>query len=196
MTNIERLAPQMAWTGSRMIDMLNPKPEDLSLTEIAIGLSREPRYGGAATAVVWTVGQHCLLADDLALEDGVTSPDIRLTILLHDAPEYMLRDILSPLKRHLPDYQAVEKVWWFAVARKFRLPFEFPGIVKHYDMLACSTEKNALISPEAGAWPGLPAPRALPSRLLTLTPREVAEEFQGRVRDLLKQSAFSNLNSA
>ena len=170
-----------AWTGSRMIDVLDPDPEDILLPEIAIGLSREVRYGGAATAVPWSVGQHSLLCDDMAEADGLGAPDVRLCILLHDAPEYMLRDLISPVKRQLPGYQGLESTWWKAVARKYSLPFDMPGIVKHYDMLAAATEKAALVAPEAGEWPGLPAPRELPSYLLGLSQRAVASEFQRRI---------------
>ncbi|AWY09474.1 hypothetical protein vB_RpoS-V16_38 [Ruegeria phage vB_RpoS-V16] len=175
----------MAWTGSRMIDVLNPDPHDIILGEVATGLSREPRYGGAATAVFWSVAQHCLLADDLAVFDGIVHRETRLAILLHDAPEYMLRDIISPVKRFLPDYRDLEDVWWRATAHKFGLPKVLPGIVKHYDMVACSSEKKALISPEAGEWPGLPEPRPIPESLLVATPFQVARMFVARVSSLL-----------
>ena len=170
-----------AWTGSRMINVLNPDPDDMILSEIAVGLSRETRYGGAATSIPWSVAQHSLLCDEYAEEDGVTSPEIRLALLLHDAPEYMLRDMISPVKEHLPDYRGLESVWWTALARKFDLPVKMPGIVKHYDMLAAASEKKTLISPEAGEWPGLPDARLIPAHLLTLSPREAEGLFRAAV---------------
>jgi len=185
-----KLPDTKAWTGSRMIDVLNPDPKDILLTEIAVGLSREPRYGGAATAIPWSVAQHCLLAERYAIEDGVESPDIRAVILLHDAPEYMLRDLISPVKRFCPDYRKIESVWWRAVAKRFKLPYEMPGIVKHYDMLACSSEKEALISKDAGAWPDMPPARPLPVDLLTMRQGAVGAAFESRVMAALKQSVF------
>lgn len=60
-----------AWSGSRYIDMSNPQPEDFVLEEIARGLSRECRYGGAATGdVEWSVGQHLLTALDFTRDEG------------------------------------------------------------------------------------------------------------------------------
>ena len=185
-----RLPDTKAWTGSRMIDVLDPDPNDILLNEIAVGLAREPRYGGAATAIPWSVAQHCLLAERYAIEDGVTSPDLRAVILLHDAPEYMLRDLISPVKRFCPDYQKIDSVWWRAVAKRFRLPYEMPGIVKHYDMLACSSEKEALISEKAGTWPDMPPARPLPVDLLTMRAGAVAAAFEGRVTEALQQSFF------
>ncbi|MFU1607335.1 hypothetical protein ACM25O_13200 [Sulfitobacter pontiacus] len=110
MTTNTALAAQSnrAWTGSRMIDVLNPDPEDILLHDIAVGLSRENRYGGAATCIPWSVAQHSLLCDHYAESDGITSAETRLTLLLHDAPEYMIRDMISPVKRQLPEYRGLE----------------------------------------------------------------------------------------
>jgi hypothetical protein len=179
------LRPERAWTGSRMIDVLNPDPEDIILRDITVGLSREPRYGGAATLIPWTVGQHTLFMDDTAETDGVTSREIRLMILLHDAPEYMMRDMIAPMKRHLPEYKALEKVWWRAVAQKFGLPETLPGVVKFYDMTAAASEKAQLIAPEAGEWPNLPMPRRITARQMAATPLEVEAELRRRIESLL-----------
>ena len=181
-----------AWTGSRMIHVLNPDPQDIILSEVATGLSREGRYGGAATLIPWSVGQHCLFCDDAAFEDGVTSPLIRATILLHDGPEYMLRDMISPVKRHLPDYKNLEKWWWLAFAERFGLPLEIPGIVKHYDGIAAVSEKESLISPDAGEWPGMPdvQARPIPAYLLSMTPCQVEREFMSRTESFLAKAAI------
>ena len=180
---------EYAWTGSRMIHIANPDPEDMVLDEIAVGLSREPRYGAGATALVWSVAQHSLLVDHLAQEDGVTSPELRLMFLLHDAPEYMLRDLISPVKAHCPDYKSLENVWWAALARKFSLPPKLPGIVKHYDRLACASEKAILISPQSGDWPGLPSPRNVPQHLLSLTGMQAARHYKTEVLSQTAQIA-------
>ncbi len=178
-------ANRMAWTGSRMIDVLNPAPEDIILAEIAIGLSREFRYAGNATSIPWSVGQHSLLAYGFAREDGIVDPRTLAVILLHDAPEYMIRDLIRPVKQLCPDYQALEDNWWAAIAAKFRLPYRMPEIVTYYDDVACSSEKAALISPRAGKWPGLPEPREIPEKLLTPTLNEVRVQFEKEASALL-----------
>lgn len=178
------LPRHFAWTGSRMIDTRFPDPRDILLSEIAVGLSRETRYGGAATAVPWSVAQHLLLCDALAEEDGVSDMETRRVLLMHDAPEYMLRDVLAPVKGHLPDYRRLEDIWWKAVCSRFDLPFEMPRLVKYYDMLACASEKAALISPEAGDWPLMPRARHIPDRLFNLTPRQAEAQFLARAGEM------------
>jgi hypothetical protein len=162
------ITPHDAWTGSRFINMRDPQPDDFVLSEIARGLSRECRYGGAATSVEWTVGQHLLLCDHYAEEDDCSFEDRRV-IFAHDFPEYMLRDMIRPAKQCLPDYQELEDVWWTAMADRFDLPGVMPSIVRHYDVLVAAVEKREFISEKAGAWPGIPdTDRLIPDEILTL----------------------------
>jgi len=182
----ENLLPEMAWTGSRMISMTYPRSEDIILAEVATGLSRETRYGGAATVVPWSVAQHCLTALQYAEEDGIQQVAHLGAVLMHDAPEYMLRDILSPLKRFLPDYREIEGRWWRATAARFCLPFEMPEIVHYYDRITASSEKALLISPESGDWPDMPKPRLIPHEILSYTPQQAAGHFVAAARRLLR----------
>lgn len=174
------LSPNHAWTGSRYVDVTRPRPEDISISEIATGLSRESRYGGAATGIFWSVAQHTLLCYYLAVEDGVDERDTLGLILFHDAPEYMLRDLIRPVKANCPSYQALEAAWWDAVSAAFGLPKSLTPEVKHYDNLALAVEKEALVSRNAGEWPGLPdsAGRSIPGWLLHLPMRDAAAHLK------------------
>lgn len=170
----------VAWTGSRYIDMQQPDPADLDLNEIAGALSRIRRYNGLGTSEPWTVGQHSILAYRFALEDGVDTSASLLTLLLHDGPEAYLNDMIQPLKVDMPDYKAREKVFWGAFyARWSAWGFApmMPDVLRHYDLLALSSEKARLMSKECGPWPGLPDPRPIPDSLLALGDREVKELF-------------------
>lgn len=187
MNTVRKHISEAVWSGSRMICVLDPKPEDMILSEIATGLARETRYGGAATAIPWSVGQHSLLVVEYAEQDGVAAPDVLLTLLMHDAPEYILRDILAPVKQYLPEYKDLETVWWGAIATRFGLPFKMSGLIKHYDMIACASEKATLISADAGEWPGLPKPRQIPSKLLVMGAPAVARKFQKCAAKLLSK---------
>lgn len=176
------VGPNHAWTGSRYVDVTAPRPEDISAQEIAVGLARETRYGAACTDQPWSVAQHSLLTVHQARKDGVTEKKALRVLLLHDAPEYMLRDLLRPVKLNCPDYQALENRWWAAIAARFDLPIQMPDIVKHYDNIALGLEKLCLISPRAGDWPGIPGReelkgREIPDRLLDAAPKWVAQEF-------------------
>jgi hypothetical protein len=176
-------SPDHAWTGSRYVDVLNPTTDDVNLYEIATGLSREQRYGGASTCVFWSVAQHTLLGDDLICAEGHADAfNLRRDFLLHDAPEYLLRDMIRPVKRNLPDYGRLEEVWTDVIRRRFGLPNEPHPLVKGYDDLACSVEKRWLISPRAGRWPGLPphADHRIRHWLFHGTPEAVRDEFLTR----------------
>lgn len=159
---------RVVWSGSRFIDVLNPAPEDFILTEIATGLARETRFGGSSTRIPWNVAQHSLFTVHLAEQDGVDQRLTLATLLMHDSPEYMLRDMLSPVKAHCPDYKGIESAWWQGVAMRFNLPLRLPPVIKHYDWLAFSSEKAAFVDPAAGDWPGTVEPREVPENLIFL----------------------------
>lgn len=178
------IGPNHAWSGSRYIDVLDPRPEDIVPEEIATGLSREPRYGGACTRIFWSVAQHSILCEFLARKGGVTSTRTLRTILLHDAPEYMLRDLIRPVKRNCPEYVGIEARWWAAVAARFDLPGRLPPVVKEHDDLALAVEKRFLISERAGAWPGVPEPperHVIPDWLARLGCDEIRAHFLSRL---------------
>lgn len=175
---------RVIWSGSRYIDVLNPRPEDIDIREVALNLAHETRFSRSATRVHWTVGQHSLFCDDLAGWDCAIPHRVRLAVLLHDGPEYLLRDLYQPIKRQCPDYARIEDRWWAAFAGKFDLPVTMPKAVKHYDRLAFCSEKAALLSPDLGPWPGEVPPRKIPDYLFEMSPSEVAREYVFRAATL------------
>ena len=164
--------------------MLDPQPEDLDLFEIASGLSREARYGAACTSEFWSVAQHSLAAEEIAVQSGLTDQATRRVILMHDAPEYMLRDMIRPVKQEMPDYARIESIWWRAIASRFDLPEKMPSAVKVVDNWTCGAEKAALISAHSGPWEGIDAPFRLPKKLLGRSMDSIRDEFLGRCRGL------------
>lgn len=132
-------------TGRR-IEAGAPRPEDIDLTDIAIGLARQRRFSGQ-TKQPYNVAQHsCLVAEIVAkgfaaaLEDkqrfrGPHSPDEYVKCaFLHDASEAYIGDIIHPLKVLLPDYAKIEAKWMRAIAERFNLT---------YDLFHCRSVKNA-----------------------------------------------------
>lgn len=168
-----------AWTGSRYVNILDPQPADLILEEIATGLSREQRFGCAATSIFWSVAQHSILAVYIAQDEGVTDQPTLRALLMHDAPEYILRDLIRPVKVNVPSYAPLEDAWWKAIATRFDLPRELPSPVRHYDELTLAVEKRCLISADCGEWPGLPHHRdlSIPPFLLQADMRDARAEF-------------------
>lgn len=105
--------------SGRLIDTLNLKSEDINAYDIAWSLSNTNRYAGH-TPVPWDVLSHTGLAYQLYVRDmkGVTDINYLLGLLLHDAAEAYLGDMLGPLKgtevgkefRRLED-KIIEKVF-------------------------------------------------------------------------------------
>lgn len=183
---VPEITPHHAWTGTCYVDVRNPRVEDIHLTDIAVGLSREARYGGRATYIFWSVAQHSLLCHDFAVKDGVRDRHTLAAILMHDAPEYLLRDIIRPVKMNLPDYQALERRWHEVIHDRFEIESDADEIVSHYDNLAMAVEKSFLISRRAGAWPGTPdtGGRRISEYLAMASMAEIARAFHAKANDL------------
>jgi 5'-deoxynucleotidase YfbR-like HD superfamily hydrolase len=123
-----RSADARAWQrmiSGRRLDLTDPSPLDIEISDIAHGLARVARWNGQTTgAHAYSVAQHTLLVDDIA---AVTAPDLgatgRLALLLHDAPEYVIGDLISPFKALLGnEYHAVEQRLLAAIYRRFAVP--------------------------------------------------------------------------
>ena len=115
--------------SGRRLDLLDPSALDIEIEDIAHGLARVARWNGQTSgAHIFSVAQHCLLVEALArakvprLDRGR-----RLAVLLHDAPEYVIGDMISPFKAVIGDaYKAVEQRLLTAIHRRFGLPPKSP----------------------------------------------------------------------
>lgn len=85
---------QATYTG-KIVDILNLQPDDIDIEDIAMSLARQPRFNGHTTKF-YSVAQHCVLASQLGVYND------RLAILLHDAAEAYVGDIVTPLKEYSP----------------------------------------------------------------------------------------------
>lgn len=130
-----RQSPPRAWQrmlSGRRLDLLDPSPLDVEIEDIAHGLARVARWNGQTTgAHGFSVAQHSLLVEDIA---GRMKPGLerrwRLSVLLHDAPEYVIGDMISPFKGVIGgDYKAVEKRLMAAIHIRFGLPAEVPAAI-------------------------------------------------------------------
>jgi 5'-deoxynucleotidase YfbR-like HD superfamily hydrolase len=120
--------------SGRRLDLLDPSPLDVEIEDIAHGLARVARWNGQTRgAHIFSVAQHTLLVDVCAHQKAkALDPSLRLAILLHDAPEYVIGDMISPFKAVIGDsYKAVEKRLLAAIHIRFGLPPVLPpDIVK------------------------------------------------------------------
>lgn len=162
-------APPRAWQrmlSGRRLDLLDPSPMDVEIEDIAHGLARVARWNGQTTgAQIFSVAQHSLLVEAIAarMAFGLTRAG-RLTILLHDAPEYVVGDLISPFKAVLGgNYRDVEARLLGAIHLRFSLPVKAPAEVtalcKRADRVAAyleATRVAGFMSEEADAVFGRP----------------------------------------
>ena len=115
--------------SGRRLDLLDPSPLDVEIDDIAHGLARVARWNGQTKgAHIFSVAQHVLLVEALArAKRPRLDARARLAVLLHDAPEYVVGDMISPFKAVIGDsYKAVEHRLLAAIHLRFGLPATLP----------------------------------------------------------------------
>src|SRR3954454_14722511 len=116
--------------SGRRLDLLDPSPLDIEIEDIAHGLARVARWSGQTHgAHIFSVAQHTLLVEALLRQQSPrVDHRVRLAALLHDAPEYVIGDMISPFKAVLDGaYKAVEKRLLSAIHIRFGLPAALPA---------------------------------------------------------------------
>ena len=115
--------------SGRRLDLMDPSPLDIEIADIAHGLARVARWNGQTSgAHIFSVAQHTLLVEAI-MREQMPRLDVtyRLAALLHDAPEYVIGDMISPFKAVLGgDYKAVERRLLAAIHIRFGLPPQLP----------------------------------------------------------------------
>jgi uncharacterized protein len=137
--------------SGRRLDLLDPSPLDIEIADIAHGLARVARWNGQTRgAHIFSVAQHTLLVEAVMRTQAPRiDARFRLAALLHDAPEYVIGDMISPFKAVLGgDYKAVEKRLLAAIHVRFGLPPELNSDItrqiKKADQGAAYLEATAL----------------------------------------------------
>ncbi|MBO6638370.1 MAG: HD family hydrolase [Roseitalea sp.] len=178
-------APPRAWQrmlSGRRLDLLDPSPLDVEISDIAHGLARVARWNGQTRGDhAFTVAQHCLVVEQIVRR---LKPDadrmLLLMTLLHDAPEYVIGDMISPFKHVMGgDYKVVEGRLHTAIHLRFSLPAETPPgikkLIKRADMIAAFHEATRLAgftAAEASTYFG--RPRTVTADGLPLVPQPSA----------------------
>ena len=175
--------------SGRRLDLLDPAPADIEIEDIAHGLARVARWNGQTLGPhAFSVAQHSLLVEAVISEgapaDGAGSV-LRLAALLHDAPEYVIGDLISPFKAAIGlDYRAFEHRLLGAIHMRFGLPDTLPSEmstrIKAADRTAAYYEATRLAGfaeDEARQFFGVPPPLGAPlaARLASLAPQSPTE---------------------
>jgi 5'-deoxynucleotidase YfbR-like HD superfamily hydrolase len=131
-----RNTPPRAWQrmlSGRRLDLLDPAAIDIEIDDIALGLARVARWNGQTIGEHgFSVAQHSLIVEEICahIQPGL-SPAHRLIALLHDAPEYVIGDMISPFKAALGlDYKRFESHLEHAIHIRFGLPPVIPAALK------------------------------------------------------------------
>lgn len=128
--------PKRAWQrmlSGRRLDLLDPTPMDIEIEDIAHGLAFVARWNGQTRGDwAYSVAEHSLLVERIfARLDPGAAPAWRLAALLHDAPEYVIGDMISPVKSALGvEYGEMDSRIAAAVHRRFGLPAVIPAPIK------------------------------------------------------------------
>jgi len=136
--------------SGRRLDLLNPSPLDIEIEDIAHGLARVARWNGQTIGpAVFSVAQHSLLVEAVFSDGRTVTRDEQMAALLHDAPEYVVGDMISPFKAVIGgDYKAVELRLLSAIHLRFGLKASVPdGLakrIKQADQIAAYLEATQL----------------------------------------------------
>jgi 5'-deoxynucleotidase YfbR-like HD superfamily hydrolase len=174
--------------SGRRLDLLDPSPLDIEIEDIAHGLARVARWNGQTSGEhIFSVAQHTLLTGEVARRRvGGYDRRLALAVLLHDAPEYVIGDMISPFKVVMGgSYKAVERRLLDAIHLRFGLPVDLPAeveaIIKAADLGAAFLEATALAGFSAaearrffGSRPALPG--AVEKDYLTPWPADTAKQ--------------------
>jgi uncharacterized protein len=137
--------------SGRRLDLLDPSPLDVEIEDIAHGLARVARWNGQTNGDhAFSVAQHSLLVEAVfsRMDSGATAA-AKLAALLHDAPEYVIGDMISPFKAVVGGgYKAVEKRLQAAINLRFSLPAQTQAgllkMIKQADTVAAYFEATRL----------------------------------------------------
>ena len=180
--------------SGRRLDLLNPSPLDIEVSDIAHGLARVARWNGQTLGVhAFSVAQHCLLVERIV---GELSPKLarplRLAALLHDAPEYVIGDLISPFKAAVGiDYKDFENRLLAAIHIRFGVPAVLPKdvslLIKKADHIAAFYEATQLAGfglTEARRFFGTPPKTFRTPRLSPVSANDAQAQFLARFERL------------
>ncbi len=200
----KRPQPPRAWQrmlSGRRLDLLDPSPLDIELEDIAHGLARVMRWNGQTRGEQgFSVAQHSLLVARLCNHWRPGWPAAYcIAALVHDAPEYVIGDLISPFKAAIgADYKQLENRLLEAIHLHFGIPASLPAsvtqMIKRADTAAAYIEAVQMAGfEEHEASRIFSRPRDIPAvKLKGIAPEEAKQRFirqmEKYLRDKQKQS--------
>ena len=191
---------QRAWQrmlSGRRLDLLDPTPMDVEVEDIAHGLAFVARWNGQTHGdYAYSVAEHSLLVETLFSRlEPKAAPKWQLAALLHDAPEYVIGDMISPVKAAVgPGYGALDDRLTAAIHIRFGLPAALPVKIKRQikkaDKISAWMEATQIAGfdeAEATRFFGAPDPAVTEGLTIVLRPPvETRTAFTSRHTELLE----------
>ena len=182
--------------SGRRLDLLDPTPVDIEIEDIAHGLAFVARWNGQTRGdFAYSVAEHSLLVETIyGRMNPKAPPKWRLAALLHDAPEYVIGDMISPVKAAVgPEYGVLDDRLMSAIHIRFGLPAALPKSVKQQikraDKVSAwmeATQIAGFSETEASKFFGRPKPDLMEGLSIMLRPPvETRNDFTARHLDLL-----------
>ncbi|PIE09136.1 MAG: hypothetical protein CSA73_00090 [Rhodobacterales bacterium] len=184
--------------SGRRLDLLDPTPMDIEVEDIAHGLSFVARWNGQTLGdYPYSVAEHSLLVEQIYGRMTPKAPvKWRLAALLHDAPEYVIGDMISPVKAAVgPGYGELDRRLTAAIHIRFGLPAQIPAtvkkVIKRADRVSAWLEATQIAGfdvAESDKFFGRPHPELIEGLHISLRPPvEVRRDFTARHEALLAQ---------
>ena len=184
--------------SGRRLDLLDPTPMDVEIEDIAHGLAFVARWNGQTVGdFAYSVAEHSLLVEQIfATMNPSASVKWQLAALLHDAPEYVIGDMISPVKSAVgPGYETLDERLMAAIHIRFGLPAQVPVQIKKQikkaDKISAwleATQIAGFTSTEADKLFGKPDHNTAKNAKIRLRPPlEVRQDFNTRFTELLDQ---------
>jgi 5'-deoxynucleotidase YfbR-like HD superfamily hydrolase len=168
--------------SGRRLDLLDPSPLDVEITDIAHGLARVARWNGQTSGDhAFSVAQHSLIVEDIFRRCNEATANELMMALLHDAPEYVIGDMISPFKSVVGGgYKEVEARLEAAIHLRFGLPAhassDLRERIKKADTIAAYFEATLLAGfTPAEAQKFFGQPRGITREMLMIEPLAVIE---------------------
>jgi 5'-nucleotidase len=184
--------------SGRRLDLLDPTPVDIEIEDIAHGLAFVARWNGQTIGdFAYSVAEHSLLVEELFGRIAPKAPiKWRLAALLHDAPEYVIGDMISPVKAAVGSgYGELDGRLTAAIHIRFGLPATIPASIKRQikkaDRISAwmeATQIAGFSESEASKFFGRPDRTLIEGLSIALRPPvDVRRDFTIRHAELMSQ---------